>query len=326
MTSMLRKFSAALLLGTCGLLLVPAAQAQPYPSRPIRLIVPWAPGSPGDLVGRVVGQRMSAALGQPITVDNRPGASGTVGMAEVLKQPADGYTLYMLGSPTLMAPLLYPSQQVDIPKALQPVGHVAWGFNVLVTAAASPLASPRDIVAAAATRRDGLTFASAGSGTPAHLAGELFRQRTGTTLSHVPYHQFPMAVTDVISGRVDFMFLTASAAIPQVTGGKLKALAVTSTQRLSALPQTPTMVEQGFPDFSVRGFEMLAVRSDTPRAIVERLNAELNEALRAPQVKERFDSLSLVIDPMSPDQAHSVLVSEQRAWMQVARSLSLKAE
>lgn len=316
--------SAALAIGAA--FATSDAHAQTFPTRPVRLIVPWPVGTPADVAGRIVAERMGAGLGQPIVVENKPGAAGTIGMTEALRQPADGHTIYMLASSTLVVPLLFPSHPADFLKSLQPIGLVAWSYNVLVTPMSSPIASPRDLTEAAKAKPDTLTFASGGNGTPAHLAGELFRQQTGAPVVHIPYNQFPMAVGDLLAGRVNFMFLTASAAIPQIAGGKLRPMAVTGAQRLPALPSVPTMAEQGFADFVLRTFDGMTVRAGTPAAIVERLNAELNRTLAMPEVRERLGVLALEAQPMSPAAFGEVIASESDTWLRIGRHAGIKAD
>lgn len=322
-----RSLCAALMAATLLAGLLPAgAAAQAYPSRPVRLIVPWAPGTPADVAGRVVAERMAGGLGQTVFVENRPGAAGTVGLGEVLRQPADGYTVYMLSSASLVAPLLFPSQSLDLLKSLEPVGMTAWSYNVLVAPAASTLGSPRELEAAAKARPGTLSFGSGGNGTPAHLAGALFAQQTGSQLTHVPYNQFPMAVGDLLAGRLDTMFLTASAALPQIQAGKLRALAVTGAQRLPALPAVPTMIEQGYAGFELRSFDGMTVRSGTPREIVERLGDALAKALAAPEVRERLATLALEPEPMTPARFRTVLAAESDKWLRLGRGAGIKAD
>lgn len=322
-----RWFNAALAAITVAATLsATTAYAQNYPTRPVRLIVPWPVGTPADVAGRIVAERMAGGLGQPIVVENKPGAAGTIGLGEALRQPADGYTVYMLSSASLVAPLLFPGNQVDFLKALQPIGLVAWSYNVLVAPAGSPIASPRQLTELARAKPDTLTFASGGNGTPAHLAGELFRQQTNSPIVHVPYNQFPMAIGDLVAGRVQFMFLTASAAIPQISAGKLRPMAVTGAQRLPALPAVPTMAEQGFPDFVLRSFDGMTVRAGTPGEIVERLNAELNKALAAPEVRERLGVLALETQPMAAGAFRDVIAAESDRWLRIGRKANVKAD
>ena len=317
--------AAHTLLASLMLTLASAAMAQNYPSKAIRMVVPWPPGTPADVSGRIVAEKMSAALGQAIVVDNKPGAAGTIGMADALRQPADGHTLYLLSSASLVAPLLFPAQSIQFSQ-LEPVGHMAWSYNVLVTPVTSGLKGPADIVQTAKAKPGTLSFASGGNGTPAHLAGELFKQQTGTVTTHVPYNQFGLAIGDLIADRTNFMFLTASAAIPQIQGGKLKAMAVTGAKRLPALKEVPTMAEQGFGDFVLRSFDGMMVKAGTPKEVVERLNTELNKALNLPEVRDRLGALALETEPMNSSQFGGVIAAETEKWQRIGRAAQIKAD
>ena len=317
--------AAHTLLASLMLTLASAAMAQNYPSKTIRMVVPWPPGTPADVSGRIVAEKMSTALGQPIVVDNKPGAAGTIGMADALRQPADGHTLYLLSSASLVAPLLFPAQSIQFSQ-LEPVGHMAWSYNVLVTPVTSGLKGPADIVQTAKAKPGTLSFASGGNGTPAHLAGELFKQQTGTVTTHVPYNQFGLAIGDLIADRTNFMFLTASAAIPQIQGGKLKAMAVTGAKRLPALKEVPTMAEQGFADFVLRSFDGMMVKAGTPKEVVERLNTELNKALNLPEVRDRLGALALETEPMNSSQFGGVIAAETEKWQRIGRAAQIKAD
>ena len=313
------------LLASLLLVLSSATWAQSYPSKAIRMVVPWPPGTPADVTGRIVAEKMSSSLGQPIVVDNKPGAAGTIGMADALRQPADGYTLYLFSSSTVVAPLLFPAQTINF-NQLEPVGHMAWSYNVLVAPVTSALKGPSDIVQAAKGKPGSLSFASGGNGTPAHLAGELFKQQTGTVTTHVPYNQFGLAIGDLIADRTNFMFLTASAAIPQINGGKLKPMAVTGAKRLPALKDVPTMAEQGFGDFVLRSFDGMMVKAGTPKDVVERLNAELNKALNLPDVRDRLAALALEPEPMSGAQFGQVIATETDKWQRIGRAAQIKVD
>lgn len=324
-TLLVSRRAAHTLLASLMLTLGFAATAQNYPSKAIRMVVPWPPGTPADVSGRMVAEKMSTALGQPIVVDNKPGAAGTIGMADALRQPADGHTLYLLSSASLVAPLLFPAQSIQFSQ-LEPVGHMAWSYNVLVAPVTSMLKGPADIVQTAKAKPGTLSFASGGNGTPAHLAGELFKQQTGSVTTHVPYNQFGLAIGDLIADRTNFMFLTASAAIPQIQGGKLKAMAVTGAKRLPALKEVPTMAEQGFADFVLRSFDGMMVKVGTPKEVVERLNTELNKALNLPEVRERLAALALETEPMSGGQLGAVIAAETEKWQRIGRAAQIKAD
>lgn len=304
-----------------------AAQAETgYPSRPIKLIVPWTPGVPADAAARILAERMSASMKQPVVVENKPGASGTIGYAEALRQPADGYTLYVLSSASLVSPLLYPSRKFEFTQELEAAGHIHWSYNALVVPVNSPLKSLGDIVAQAKRKPGHLTYASGGNGTPAHLAGAAFNQHAGIDTAHIPYVQFPQAITDLLGGRISYMFMTTVSAVPQVTGGKMRALAVTSAKRLPALKDVPTMTELGIPNFVFRSFETLTVKAGTPKPIVERLNRELNKALASPEVRQQFEDNGWDIEPMTPPQITKVLADESERWLQLGRELQVKVD
>ena len=316
-----------LALGAACIVAATTAQAEDsYPSRPVRVIVPWSPGVPADAAVRILADRMSQGLKQPVVVENRPGASGTIGYAEVLRQPADGYTVYVLSSASMIAPLIFPGRRFDFSKDVEAVGHVHWSYNALVVPANSKLAKLGDMVATAKAAPGKLSYASAGTGTPAHMAGAAFNRYAGIETTHVPYVQFPQAMTDLIGGRIDFMFMTTVAAIPQVSGGKLRALAVTSAKRLPAMPNVPTMTELGIPNFVFRSFETMTVKAGTPKPIVERLNQELNKALAGPEVRQQFTANGWDTESTSPEQSAKLVASESKRWLQLGQDLQIKVD
>lgn len=320
-----KRATQATTLAVCAVALPTLAEPS-YPSRPIKIIVPWSPGLPADVAARAVAERMSVSMKQPIMIENRPGASGTLGYTELLKQPADGYTAYVLSSASMVLPVIYPNRRLEYTKDLSAVGHLHWSYNAAVVPTDSKLSNLESIVSRAKAEPGKLTFASAGNGTPAHMAGEAFNRVANIDTSHVPYVQLPMAMNDFLGGRIDFMFLTTVAAIPQISGGKMRALAVTSAKRLPALPNTPTMAELGYPKFVFRSFETLTVKAGTPRVIIDKLNAELNKALAVPTLREQFIGNGWDVEPMSVDQITKVMASESERWIQLGRDLQLKAD
>lgn len=324
-TQFLKRAAQATTLAACTVLL-PALADPSYPSRPIKIIVPWSPGLPADVAARAVAERMSVSMKQPITIENRPGASGSLGYAELLKQPADGYTAYVLSSASMVLPVIYPSRRLEYTKDLSAVGHMHWSYNAAVVPMGSKLNSLESIVSRAKAEPAKLTFASGGNGTPAHMAGEAFNRIANIDTTHVPYVQLSMVMNDFLGGRIDFMFLTTVAAIPQVNGGKMRPLAVTSAKRLPALPDTPTMAELGYPKFVFRSFETLTVKTGTPRVIIDKLNAELNKALAVPALRDQFIGNGWDVEPMSVDQITKVMASESERWIQLGRDLQLKAD
>jgi tripartite-type tricarboxylate transporter receptor subunit TctC len=303
-----------------------AVTAQTYPSKPIRAIVPYSVGTPPDIVTRLVADKMTAGLGQPVLVENRPGATGTVGLSEFARQPADGYTLYTMLLPVSVAPALYPNLQLDFGKIMEPVGQFTWYYNVLVVHPDVKATTVKELVELLKAGQANYSFASGGNGTPAHLSGELFKLQARVKATHVPYNQFPQGIADLVAGRVQFMFLTSSVSVPLIQSGKLRAMASTGLDRPAALPSIPTMIEEGYKDFVVRGWDGLVVRTGTPPAIVERLNAELAKAVGTPEVRARFASLG--VDPVSgsPTAFGDLITTEADRWSRVVREAAIKAD
>ncbi len=302
-----------------------AAQAQGYPSKPIKLIVPYGVGTPPDIVSRLVADKMTGGLGQPVVVENRPGASGTVGLAELGKQPADGYTLYNMLIPVSVAPALYPQQGLDFRKTMEPVGQFTWYYNVLVVHPDVKANTVKELVDLLKGGGN-YSFASGGNGTPAHLSAELFKLQSGVKATHVPYNQFPQGIADLVAGRIQFMFLTSSVSVPLVQSGKVRALAVTGNERLATLPNVPTMVEAGYKDFLVRGWDGLVVRPGTPKPVVDRLNAELAKAVATPEVRTRFAALGVEPVSGSPAAFGDLIHSEVDRWTRVVKDAEIRVD
>jgi len=303
-----------------------AAQAQGFPDKPLRMIVPYSVGSPPDILGRIAASRLQAGLGQPVVVENRPGAAGTIGLAELSHQPADGYTLLALAMPSSVAPALYPQSGNDLERDCRAVGQMVFSYNVLVVHPDVPARSVAGLVAALKANPGRYSFGSGGNGTPAHLAGELFRQETGAAAQHVPYNQLPQAVADLVAGRLQFMFLASAAAVPQVAARRLRALAVTGPRRLEVLKDTPTMVEAGFPDFLIRDWQGLVVRAGTPDGVVERLNAELNRAMALPEVRAQLGKIGAEPATGSARAFDELIASEVRRWGRLVKEAGIKPD
>jgi tripartite-type tricarboxylate transporter receptor subunit TctC len=315
----------AVLAAILSLLALPAG-AQSFPAKPVRLIVPYSVGTPPDIVSRLIADRMGAGLGQPVLVENRPGATGTVGFMELTRAPADGYTMYNMLMPVSVAPALYPQLGLDFRKSMDPVGQFTWYYNVLVVHPSVKATNVQELVQLLKAKQQNFSFASGGNGTPAHLSGELFKLQAGIEAQHVPYNQFPQGIADLVAGRIQFMFLTSSVSVPLVQSGKVRGLAVTGGQRLEQLPSIPTMMELGYKDFLVRGWDGLVVRAGTSPAIVERLNAELAKAVATPQVRERFASLGVEPVSTSPNEFGDLIASEVDRWTKVVRDAQIRPD
>jgi len=317
-------WSAALL---AVLLAATGAQAQSgYPSKPIRIVAPTAPGSPPDLLARLFGERLAAAWGQPVLVENRPGAINTVGLLAVAKAAPDGYTLGIFSTPAAVAPSLVPVPY-DTSTDLAPVTQIGWGTHILVVRAGSPLKSIEELVTFAKANPGRVTFASGGNGTPAHLAGEVFRLRTGIDIRHVPFKGAPAGVASVLGEQVDMMFAATAAAAPQVKSGKLRAMATTAAQRLPALPDLPTMAQVGFRDFDVREWNGFVAPGRTPREIVAKLSDEIMKAASSPEMKVRLASMGQdPADQFGPEQFGILIRSELAKWARVVRDAGIRAD
>ena len=300
--------------------------ADAYPSRAVHMVAPWGAGTPPDIVARILAEHLSPRLGQPVVVDNKPGATGTLGLAEVAGKPSDGYTLAAVAMPITVAPALYPHLNFDLVRDFVPVGLVGWSSNVLVVSSKSEVASVPELVARLKSQPGQLAFASGGNGTPAHLAGVLFTQVTGTEAKHAPYSQLPQAVGDVIAGRVDFMFMTSIAAVAQIKGGTLRALAVTGPHRIATLPGTPTMAELGYTDFVVRDWTGVIAKTGTPDAVLSRLTRELKAVLQEPAVRERLAQLGMEMDAETAKEFGGLIRSETSRWSRLVRSAGIKPD
>jgi tripartite-type tricarboxylate transporter receptor subunit TctC len=268
-----------------------AASAQPdagYPSKPIRIVVPYTPGGFNDTLARLVSKKLQEAWGQPVIVDNRPGGGTVIGTDNGLKSPADGYTLTVAGFPTVVNQFLFKKLPYNTEKDIAPVIVVGATPNLLLVRADSPYKTMNDLLAAAKARPGRLNYASAGSGTSLHLAMEYFKAVTGTNLSHVPYKGSAPMVNDLLGGQIDVMFDNVPNAQPHVKAGKMRALAISSGRRSPVLPDVPTVAEQGYPGFEASPWYGLIAPAGTPRPILEKLNAAINKILGMEDVKSVF--------------------------------------
>jgi tripartite-type tricarboxylate transporter receptor subunit TctC len=280
-----RRLAALLVL----ILLAPAARAQEYPARPVRIVVPYAAGGNADILGRTLAQKLSEALKQPFVVENRAGANGGIGTDFVAKSAPDGYVLLVTASgPFTVNPTLYTAVPYDPVKDFAPISECAVYQYVLVALATSPWKSIPDIVAAARAKPGSISYGSTGVGGGNHLSGELFALATGTQLTHVPYKGSAPALSDLLGGQLSIMFDTVITSVPQIRAGKLRAFAVSSAKRASSLPEVPTMQEAGIKGFDISQWQGFFAPAGTPRSIVDRLNAETIRAMHAPDVYERI--------------------------------------
>jgi len=312
-----------------ALLILPAtARAAEWPERPVRMIIPFAPGAGADIVGRSFAEELAKALGQPVVVDNKGGAGGLLGTAEGARAPADGYTLLLTSQGTTAWNMgMYKTPGYDPLKDLTQVSIIGALPNTLVVSAASPANSVADLIAQAKAKPGELTYGSSGVGSSAHLSGVIFEQRTGIRLQHVPYRAAPAAVLATLNGEVTMGFFNTPTVLPHIKSGKLKALAVTTKDRSPLLPDVPTMMQSGVPDFDVAVWLGFAVPAGTPAAIVTRLNTEISRISQNPQVKEKLLVQGFeMLPPRSPEAARKQVEEDQALWLPIIKQSGATAE
>jgi len=319
-----RQFVVALCAAVLGSPLL--AQAQSYPDHPIRFVVPYPPGGGTDVIARIVQGKLQAALGQNIVIDNKGGAGGSVGTDLVAKSAADGYTvLFTLNSHTVN-PAIYAKLPFDTLKDFEPVGTVASLPQILVANPQFPANNVAELIALAKAKPGTLAYASVGVGSPGHLAGELFKLRTGTQMTHVPYRGGGPAVTDVMGGQVPLLWVSIPAAAQFVKTGKLKALGVSTLKRSAAFPDVPTLQEAGVPDFEVDSWYAMFVPAKTPRAVVDKLNRALNTTLQDPEIREKLLAQGSEAVGGTPEALGQTVNVELVKWAKLAKDASIKAE
>ncbi len=302
------------------------ALAQSYPSRPIRMISPFPPGGPTDIVGRLVSARLGEQLGTSIVVDSRPGASGNVGLELASRSPADGYTI-VLSSPVIaLSPLLYTKLNYDPHKDLAPIALVGAVRNVLVVHPSVPARTLKDLVALARRTPGRLNYGSGGVGTTTHLAPELLKSLEKLDIVHVPYKGSGVALTALVGGEIDMLVVAAPAAIQQIAAGRVRALAVLMPQRLADLPDVPTSQEAGLPGFEISVWYGMLAPTGTPREIVNRLNAELNKAVSAPEMRPKFASAGVEPLTSTPEEFGAFIRSEATRFARVIKDAGIKGE
>ena len=301
----------------------PAAQG--YPTKPIRLIVPFAPGGGLDLTARLIGQKLTQQWGQNVIVDTRPGAATIVGTEIASKALPDGYTLLMITTTFAINPSLYKKLPYDPLRDFTPVTQLNSQPNIIVVSPTFPAATVKDLIALAKSKRGELTFASPGAGSAPHLSGELFQRMAGVQMVHVPYKGIPPAVTDVIGGRVSMLFTTTISAAPHLKSGKLKALALTSAKRLASMSEVPTIAET-VPGYAAEAFQGVVAPAGVPRAIVDKVSSEIGAIVKSREIGERFEADGAIPVGSTPQQFAAFLKSEMQKWKTVIREANIQLE
>jgi tripartite-type tricarboxylate transporter receptor subunit TctC len=312
--------------GAAALPLVsPDARAQTYPTRPVRIIVGYAPGGQADIYMRSMGQWLSERIGQSFVIENRSGGAGNIATEAVVRAPPDGYTLLLVGFPSAVNTTLFERLSFNLVRDVAPVAGVYREPNVVVVNQSAPARTISEFIAYAKANPGSISMASAGIGTPAHLAGELFKMMTGANMTHVPYRGGPPALSDLLAGQVQVMFAAISACIEYVRAGKLRPLAVTTASRSDALPDVPT-VGDVLPGYEVSGWGGIGAPQGTPVEIIDQLNKEINAGLLDRNMKARFAKLGSVPLTGSPADFGELIVDETEKWAKVIRAANIRAE
>jgi len=302
------------------------AQGQNYPERPIRFIVPSPPGGSNDLLARLAGPRMSETFGQPVIIDNRPGAAGNIGNDLAAKAPPDGYTITVTSMSTAISMSYYRKLPYDVLRDLTGVSLFSTQPNALIAGPNLSARSISEVIALAKAKPGQITYATPGSGSSQHLMGELLKSTVKIDLLHVPYKGTGPAMSDLIGGQVALLFSPLVSAIPQMKSGRVRALAVTSPKRVPAVPDVPTMIESGVAGFDVVSWYGVHTAAKSPRAIVDKLNREINRILVLPDVHDRLSGLGMDPTPITPDQFNAMVASEVTRWAKVIKDSGTRQE
>jgi tripartite-type tricarboxylate transporter receptor subunit TctC len=302
------------------------AAAQSFPSRPIRIIAPTSVSTPPDIVSRIVASALSESEGWSVVVENKPGAVQTLGAAEVLKQPADGYEMLAVGVPVTAAQSIVPNISFHLDKDFTGVVKASSSGNVLVVNPSVPAKTVAELVGYLKANPEKLTYSSGGFGTPAHLIGEMFKLQTGVRVTHVPYNDFPRAITDLLQGVNAYQFITVLPVVGFINTGKLRALAVTSSQRVPALPDVPTIAEGGYPGLTSEDYVGFSAKAGTPADVVATLNKAINKILKTTKVRESLEKIGSEPAGGTPQEFTDLVNSQVAKWAKVVNDAGLKLQ
>jgi tripartite-type tricarboxylate transporter receptor subunit TctC len=316
---------AALIVALAGIAMTSGAEAQSYPAKPVKIIVPYPPGGTSDILARAVGQKLTEQWGQPVIVENKPGATGNIGADFVAKSPADGYTVLLADIGSLaIAPSVVTSLPFDPVKDFTPIVMVAYSPHLLVVHPSVPAKDAKELIALAKAKPDSLNFAVSGLGGANHLAGIDFEQRAKIKWAYIPYKGGSQALTDMVGGQAQVMFNGMLATYPFVKDGKLKALAISSAKRFPAVPDIPTVAESGMPGFETGSWQGIVAAAGTPPEIVKKMHATVMSILSTPDMKDRLDKAGAEVRAMSPEQFGAFIKAEKERWAKVVKESGAK--
>lgn len=327
MTRNLRRYWLLTALAAAAGFFIPGVQAQTYPAKPIRLVVPFTPGGVTDTSGRLIAEQLGKRLGQQVIVDNKPGASGNIGTQMVAAAEPDGHTLLLGFDGTLVInPHVFPKVGFDTVKDFAPIGKIGDAVLILVAHPGFAAKTLKDVIALSKSQPGGLSYGTSGTGGTPHIAGELLAQRTGANLVHVPYKGGGQAMTDVLGGNIPLVYTAIAGAIPHVKSGKLHPVAVSSVKRASSLADVPTFIENGVSDFEANSWVALLAPAKTPKAILDKLNAELNAVLNDPETREKLSGMGITATPGTADKFGEEMKRDLARYGQVVKAANIRAE
>lgn len=325
-TSLVRLHLYACLAGALFVAEPAHAAGNPFPEKPVRMVVPLAPGGGSDIVGRIVAQALTEQWGQQVVVDNRPGAGGTIGNSIVAKAAPDGYTMLVSSSTMAIGPALYKNPSADILRDFSAVTLIAEQPSIIAVNPKVPAKSLAELIALFKAQPGKYSFGSAGNGTASHLANELFKLTARVDVLHIPYKSAGLATTGLLSGDIQFMVTNMATALPQLRSGRLHGVAVTSTKRVAAAPELPTAIEAGLPGYEYTTWYGMLVPDDTPKAVVARVHGDLAGLMRQPRIGERFSAQGLEVRATSPQEFSKYLASEVARWQQVVNAAGIQKQ
>ena len=315
-----------LILSACMLLAACVASAQNYPTRPVRLIAPYGAGGSYDLIARILAQRLGEQLGQQVIVDNRPGASGRIGMELAVKSAPDAYTLVTVGNSQVIVPIVYGKAPYDLARDITPITTVATITNTLLVNPSVPAKSVAELVALSKAKPNSIRFGSGGTGGITHLMGELFKSMSGADITHVPYKAGVLSVNATMGGEIEMIFLNGFQASPLVQSGKLRGLAVTSLRRSQYLPSLPTLDESGLKGYEIVEFHSIAAPRGLPPNLLKRVHAEISKAVASPEVTDRLKQQAAEPSIRTPDQTRDFIKAEHEKYERIVKTVGIKPE